>query len=279
MGRAVGDREAGRCQAISTLQKFLGDADPEIAEWSKLFISELQSGDPSFDGRDALYTPGRTFDETIYLLIHCEPVRASRRVEHALGQDLAGPAVPRADLRPGPRLPQRADPRAPAGDRQDDLGLHADGSPHCDNYLFRGFTDRTRRDRGNFFFESLVPRTFFKSGRADDPSEGVRKANIGFARYGTWHLEPKFQIREEAAIRYVRGRFQGWGCCEPGPHRGPLDRAGPHPGQRRAVHAARPGGRPDDQRLHPRHVQGKLNDWDGDGRIDMNSRDVLHRRR
>lgn len=153
-------------------------------------------------------------------------------------------------------------------------GLHADGSPHCDNYLFRGFTDRTRRDRGNFFFESLVPRTFFKSGRADDPSEGVRKANIGFARYGTWHLEPKFQIREEAAIRYVRGRFQGWGY----------------------VNLARIAGRSIEQVLTPGNgvlstlhdpevgpmtnafilgtFKGKLNDWDGDGRIDMNSRDV-----
>ena len=62
----------GGPEAIATLQKFLTDADPEIAEWSKLFISELQTGDPSFDARAGAFTPGRTFDETIYLLIHCD---------------------------------------------------------------------------------------------------------------------------------------------------------------------------------------------------------------
>ena len=33
--------------AVRTLQKFTTDADPEIAEWARLFGSELQTGDPS----------------------------------------------------------------------------------------------------------------------------------------------------------------------------------------------------------------------------------------
>ena len=90
-------------------------------------------------------------------------------------------------------------------------GLHADGTPHIDNYLFRGFTERTRSDRGNFYFESSVQRPFFVSGRADDASQGVQDAPIGFMRSGCWHLEPRFRIGDAEAIRYVRGRFQGWG--------------------------------------------------------------------
>ncbi|PSK61434.1 hypothetical protein B0E53_06666 [Micromonospora sp. MH33] len=264
----------GGAHAVATLSKFAKDTDPEIAEWSHLFRSELQTGDPAFDGRGGKFTPGRTFDETIYLLIHCDLyVRLDDSNQHWGKISLAPQGLARIYGQ------AHACPNVATRERQLVIaktidGLHADGSPHCDNYLFRGFTDRTRRDRGNFFFESLVPRTFFKSGRADDPSEGTRQANIGFARYGTWHLDPKFQIHDEAAIRYVRGRFQGWGH----------------------INLARVAGRSMEEILQPGNgvlstlhdpeighmtnafilgtFKGKLNDWDGDGVIDMNSRDV-----
>lgn len=260
--------------AVTALRHFVADDDPEIAEWAALFAGELQTGDPVFDGRAGVYTPGRTFDETIYLLIHCDLyVRLDQTNTHWGKISLAPQGLARIYGQ------AHACPNVATRERQLVIaktisGLHSDGSPHCDNYLFRGFTDRTRRDRGNFFFESLVPRTFFKSGRADDPSEGVRQANIGFARYGTWHLEQRFQVREEPAIRYVRGRFQGWGY----------------------VNLARIAGRSLEEVLTPGNgvlstlhdpevgpmtnafilgtFKGKLNDWDGDGRIDLNSRDV-----
>ncbi|GGK76540.1 HEAT repeat domain-containing protein [Mangrovihabitans endophyticus] len=260
--------------AMAALREFRTDSDPEIAEWAMLFGSELQTGDPAFDGRPGRYTPGRTFDETIYLLIHCDLyVRLDASNTHWGKISLAPQGLARIYGQ------AHACPNVATRERQLVIaktisGLHADGSPHCDNYLFRGFTDRTRRDRGNFFFESLVPRTFFRSGHADDPSEGVRQADIGFARYGTWHLEPKFQVHEEPAIRYVRGRFQGWGY----------------------VNLARIAGRSLEEILTPGNgvlstlhdpevgpmtnafilgtFKGKLNDWDGDGTIDLNSRDV-----
>jgi len=264
----------GGPHALATLTRFSKDADPEIAEWSTLFRSELQTGDPAFDGRSGKFTPGRTFDETIYLLIHCDLyVRLDDSNQHWGKISLAPQGLARiyGQAHACPNVETREKQLVIA---KTISGLHADGSPHCDNYLFRGFTDRTRRDRGNFFFESLVPRTFFKSGHADDPSEGTRQASIGFARYGTWHLEPKFQIREEAAIRYVRGRFQGWGY----------------------VNLARIAGKTMDEVLLPGNgvlstlhdpeighmtnafilgtFKGKLNDWDNDGAIDLNSRDV-----
>jgi hypothetical protein len=264
----------GGASAVASLSTFAKDADPEIAEWSHLFRSELQTGDPAFDGRSGRYTPGRTFDETIYLLIHCDLyVRLDDSNQHWGKISLAPQGLARIYGQ------AHACPNVATRERQLVIaktisGLHADGSPHCDNYLFRGFTDRSRRDRGNFFFESLVPRTFFKSGHADDPSEGTRQASIGFARYGTWHLDPKFQVHDEAAIRYVRGRFQGWGY----------------------VNLARVAGRSMEEILQPGNgvlstlhdpeighmtnafilgtFKGKLNDWDGDGVIDLNSRDV-----
>jgi len=81
-------------------------------------------------------------------------------------------------------------------------------------------------------------------------------------------------VRDAPAIRYVRGRFQGWGY----------------------VNLERVAGKPLEQVLTPGNAilstlhdpvagpktnafilgtfKGKLNDWDGDGRIDLNSRDV-----
>lgn len=264
----------GGPNAVSTLQKFFTDDDPEIAEWAKLFTGELQTSDPVFDGRAGQYTPGRTFDETIYLLIHCDLyVRLDNSNMHWGKISLAPQGLARIYGQ------AHACPNVSTRERQLVIaktisGLHEDGSPHCDNYLFRGFTDRSRRDRGNFFFESLVPRVFFKSGRADDPSEGIRQANIGFARYGTWHLEPKFQIHQEPAIRYVRGRFQGWGYVN-------LSRVAgrsleevltPGNGVLSTLHDLEIGSMTNAFILGT--FKGKLNDWDGDGVIDFNSRDV-----
>ncbi len=195
--------------AMNALAAFTADSDPEIAEWARLFLGELQTGDPAFDTRTAKYTPGRTFDETIFLLIHCDLyVRLDESNQHWGKISLAPQGLARVYGQ------AHACPNVETRERQLVIaktisGLHADGSPHVDNYLFRGFTERTRRDRGNFFFESLVPRPFFKSGHADDPSEGVRQAQIGFARYGTWYLDPTSQVHGQPAIRYVRGRFQG----------------------------------------------------------------------
>jgi hypothetical protein len=264
----------GGPEAITTLRQFLDDPDPEIAEWSKLFISELQTGDPAFDDREGHYTPGRTFDETIFLLIHCDLyVRLDSSNQHWGKISLAPQGLARIYGQ------AHACPNVATRERQLVIaktieGLHADGTPHVDNYLVRGFTDRSRRDRGNFFFESLVPRPFFKSGRADDPSAGVREANIGFARYGTWHLEPKFQVHGESAIRYVRGRFQGWGHVN-------LSRVAgrsieeilvPGNGVLSTLHDPEVG--PMTNAFILGTFKGKLNDWDGDGVIDLNSRHV-----
>lgn len=260
--------------AATALSRFLSDADPEIAEWARLFLSELQTGDPSFDGRTSRFTEGRTFDETIFLLIHCDLyVRLDSSNQHWGKISLAPQGLARIYGQ------AHACPNVATRERQLVIaktieGLHADGSPHMDNYLFRGFTDRTRRDRGNFFFESLVPRPFFKSGHADDPSEGIRHANIGFARHGTWYLEPSFQVRDAAAIRYVRGRFQGWGYVNLNRVAGKAleDILLPGNGVLSTLHDEEVG--PMTNAFILGTFKGKLNDWDGDGHIDLNSRNV-----
>lgn len=264
----------GGRQAIQALRRFEQDADPEIAEWASLFISELQAGRPAFDKRESQYTQGRTFDETIFLLIHCDlyiRLDSNNRRWGKLSLAPQGLARVYGQAHACPNVQTRERQLVIAKTIE---GLHADGSPHIDNYLFRGFTERTRPNEGNFYFESHVPRPFYVSGRADDSSQGIQPSHIGFMREGCWHLEPRFKIRDGVAIRYVRGRFQGWGYVN-------LDYV---------------AGRPLDEILQPGNAilstlhdsvagpltnvfiagtfKGKLNDWDGDGKIDLNSRNV-----
>lgn len=264
----------GGVEAITSLRRFSHDDDPEVAEWAHLFVSELQTGDPSFDERGCAFTEGRTFDETIFLLIHCDLyVRLDASNQHWGKVSLAPQALARVYGQ------AHACPNVATRERQLVIaktisGLHADGSPHCDNYLFRGFTDRTRRDRGNFFFESLVPRPFFRSGHADDPSDGVVEAQIGFARYGTWYTDERFSVHGAPAIRYVRGRFQGWGYVPLAKVAGkPLEEV-LTPGNAILSTLHDPVAGPLTNAFIAGTFKGKLNDWDGDGLIDLNSRNV-----
>ena len=264
----------GGLAGVQALQQFTNDADPEIAEWSRLFASELTTGDPAFDKRDCVHTAGRTFDETIYLLIHCDLyIRLDPKNKTWGKLSLAPQGLARVYGQ------AHACPNVATRERQLVIakqidGLHKDGSPHIDNYLFRGFTERTRPDRGNFYFESAVQRPYFLSGRADDGSKGVEDVTISFMRSGCWYLEPKFKIHGEPAIRYVRGRFQGWGYFD-------LERCMGKP----LNEILTPGNAILSTLHHPvaegmsnvfiaGTFKGKLNDWDGDGKIDLNSRNV-----
>ncbi|HEX8363384.1 MAG TPA: HEAT repeat domain-containing protein [Longimicrobium sp.] len=264
----------GGVKAVRALKRFTRDADPEVAEWAKLFIGELQTGDPAFDNRDSRFTEGRTFDETIYLLIHCDLyIRLDNTNHHWAKLSLAPQGLAKVYGQ------AHACPNVATRERQLVIaktisGLHPDGSPHCDNYLFRGFTERSRNDRGNFFFESLVPRPFYHSGRADDPSMGMSDARIGFMRQGCWHLDSNFKVRGGDAIRYVRGRFQGWGFVNLQNIAGKALEDVLVPGNAILSTLHDPIAGPMTNAFISGTFKGKLNDWDGDGHIDLNSRDV-----
>lgn len=261
-------------KAIQALSQFLADPDPEIAEWAGLFKSELMTGEPLFDRREARYHPGRTFDETIFLLIHCDlyiRLDDSNRLWGKMTLAPQGLARVYGQAHACPNVETRERQLVIAKAIE---GLHADGSPHIENFLFRGFTERCRADTGNFYFESLVKRPFFVSGRADDTSRGVQQSHIGFARSGRWYLENRFKIRGANAIRYVRGAFQGWGYVNLERVAGmPLEQILlPGNGVLSTLHDPVAG--PLTNMFISGTFKGKLNDWDGDGVIDMNSRNV-----
>lgn len=265
----------GGVEAIQALRSFQGNVDPEISEWAGLFIGELQTGNPVFDNRECRSMPGRTFDETIFLLIHCDLyIRLDDSNQRWGKLSLSPQGLARVYGQ------AHACPNVKTRERQLVIaktisGLHPDGSPHMDNYLFRGFTERTRDDRGAFYFESHVKRPFYVNGRADDPSKGVQDATIGFMREGCWHLDSGFKIGEADAIRYVRGRFQGWGYINLEQVFGKsLDQI-LLPGNAILSTLHDPVAGPLTNTFIAGTFKGKLNDWDGDGYIDLNSRDVF----
>lgn len=263
-------------QAVQGLQPFTRDADPEIAEWSRLFLSELQTGDPAFDSRTGRLTPGRTFDETIFLLISCDLyIRLGESNQRWGKMSLAPQGLARVYGH------AHACPNVATRERQLVIakyitGVHSDGSLHLDNYLFRGFTERTQADRGNFFFESSVNRPFYVSGRADDISEGVHEdSHIGFMRQGCWYLDDRTSIRDEGnAIRYVRGQFQGWGYINLNRVMGKSLEDVLLPGNAILSTLHDPVAGPLTNVFIAGTFKGKLNDWDDDGYIDLNSRNV-----
>jgi hypothetical protein len=135
-----------------------------------------------------------------------------------------------------------------------------------DNYLFRGFTERTREDRGNFYF-SRVGRSSYPA--TPMTSMGVRiatSASCGKA-VGIWRTGSD---KGESAIRYVRGRFRlGLARRESGGRSISL-----LPGNAILSTLHDPVAGPLTNTFIHGTFKGKLNDWDGDGRIDLNSRNV-----
>jgi len=266
--------KVGGYDAIQAMLEFMTDPDPEIAEWATLFGSELKTGIPNFDRRPCRFTPGRTFDETIFLLIHCDlyvRLDASNRYWGKLSLAPQGLARIYGQAHACPNVATRERQLVIA---KTISGLHPAGQLHVDNYLFRGFTERTRSDRGNFYFESHVKRPFYLSGRTDDESQGLHESHIGFMRSGCWFLDDTFKVNGGDAIRYVRGRFQGWGYTNPDRITGKTLEEVIVPGNGILSTLHDPIAGPLTNVFIAGTFKGKLNDWDDDGYIDLNSRDV-----
>ena len=189
------------------------DPDARVREWARVFAWEMGwSPDDFRTATQAMHWPNRTFDRTIFLHIQCDVF-----VRLAESNELWGHLIM------SPQMLARVYGQAYAcpifKTREKEIviaktleGLHADGSPHYESFLFRGFTERTAATTGNCYFETHTKRPFFLSGKADDTSEGVvEDITIPFAREGQWFLNPQITVNGVNPIEYVRGLFQGWG--------------------------------------------------------------------
>jgi len=202
---AAGCAEVGRA--------LVADPDPRVREWARVFAWEMGWVNEDFrTATQAMHWPNRTFDQTIYLHIQCDVY-----VRLAESNELWGHLIM------SPQTLARVYGQAYAcpifKTREKEIviaktlnGLHADGSPHYEAFLFRGFTERTEPNTGNFYFETHTKRPFFLSGKADDTTEGVvDDITVPFAREGQWFTNPNIRVNGVNPIEYVRGLFQGWG--------------------------------------------------------------------
>jgi hypothetical protein len=245
--------------------------DHRVQEWARVLSWEMGWSEEDFRRqREFKYREGRTFDQTIYLHIMCNLYIRLGEGHDMWGHLLLSPqtlarvygqalACPRVDTRESEIVIAKTL-----------TGLHADGTDHHEAFLFRGFTERTTPLSGNFYFETQTKRPFFRSGRANDASEGViEDIIVPFAREGQWFLNDDIEIRGKKAIEYVRGLFQGWAFVN-------LDRIEKSGGQ-----FLFPGNSVLSTLHHPEvgkltntflngRFKGKVVDWDGDGVIDLN---------
>jgi hypothetical protein len=262
-----------RCKALAL--SFRNDKDHRVQEWARVFTWEMGWTTEDFRrARHATYDPSKQFDETVFLHIRCHlytrlspsndkwghVYMSPQMLARVYGQALACPVTET---------------------REHTLvlcktlkGLHPDGSDHYEAFEFKGFTERSERLRGNFYFEAHAHRPFYLSGKADDASEGViEDVTIPFAREGQWFLNENIQIKGQPAIEMVRGRFQGWAFVN-------LELV-----QRNNGEFLFPGNSVLSTLHHPvvgpmtntfltGTFKGKVLDWNGDGELDLNPLDV-----
>lgn len=261
--------EDERCAAIAL--PLTKDKDARVQEWARVFCFEMGWSPEDFRrAKEARYYEGRTFDETIFLHITCDLF-----IRLAESNDLWGHVIMSPQMLAKVYGQALACPIMKTREREIVIsktlsGLHEDGTDHYEAFLFKGFTERTQPNSGNFYFETHTNRPFFKSGKADDLSAGVvENVNVPFAREGQWFLNPNIQIDGKNAIEYVRGLFQGWAYVN-------LDRIIGDGGD-----FMFPGNSVLSTLHHPEVGQitntflfggfkGKVVDWDNDGVLDLN---------
>lgn len=267
----------GGTAAARVLDRHVDDHDADVGEWARIFRSELRSGLAEFDSRSFTYDADRTFDETLLLNIHCDVYVMLDETGRNWGKISLSPqglarsygqahACPNVDTRNQKLIISKTL-----------SGLHEDGSPHTENFVFRGLTNHANTGRGSFYFESRGLRPVFLSGRADDDSLGHRNEMVAAKRTGEWTLDPAMQIKGSPAIRYVRGRVHTWGYINFETMQGSSLEEVLFPGNSILGTLDTPTG-PLANAFIVGTFKGKLCDWNGDGRIDANSLDIFSTR-
>ena len=247
------------------------DPDHRVREWARVFAWEMEwSGEDFRQARELRHREERTFDQTIYLHITC-----NLYIRLGAGHDLWG------HLLISPQMLKRVFGQALAcnnmSTRDDEVvvaktltGLNTDGSDHHESFLFRGFTERTEPLQGNFYFETQTPRPIFRSGKANDPSQGVvERVVVPFARQGQWFLNESCRVKGRMPIEYVRGLFQGWSFV----NLERIENSGGEfffPGNSILSTLHHPEVGPLTNSFVNGRFKGKVVDWDGDGVLDLN---------
>jgi hypothetical protein len=195
-----------------------------VADWSRLLAEELTGEPVERLGRRAIVHEGRTFDQTLPLLI--------------AGQTLVTvPNLGRIKVTLSPLWFEAVLGRVMACTRQEtfltDLviekalgGLHPDGSMHYETFLFKGISYQLAPNLFEHHYESVTTRPFYPSGTVE-VGDSVPVA-VPLARVAGTEIQPPpdttasaeswivgdgpcaGRIARHGYVRSVRGRYFGW---------------------------------------------------------------------
>lgn len=256
------------------------DSNIELAEWARLHLIEMGASlpgnidflnEPASD-RDFVYKPSNIFDVTMPLVFHCDAYTK------------LGPATVHNVI--SPSWFSKIFGKAMACVRQETFktnlvlekqvnGLHKDGSEHYEHFPFSGTTDQLSNGVFRHNYWAQLYRPFYTSGRTEVVSKEypvIRNVPMSFCRVATTYAPQKYWINNKPIPESVRGIFFGYGHISPkilletklDINVGDFQlssKINPHTHQ------------PANTFFHGTFF-GKLGDWDGDGKLDLNARPV-----
>jgi hypothetical protein len=262
------------------LEDLATDRNTEVAEWARLHLQEMVAGLPggrdrlgeAVSQRDFVYEPGNPFDVTMPLVFHCHaytkvgPVHLHSVISPAWFSLIFGQAM--ACVRHETFLTNLILEKQVSG-------LHTDGSPHYEHFPFSGTTDHLapRVFRHNYW--AHLYRPYYTSGRTEvvTPRKPViRDMPMTFCRLACTYTPERYQVTGGPTPESVRGLFFGYGHISPTVLlRNQFKiRAGDFQLSSKINPAT---GNPANTYFYGTFF-GKLSDWDGDGKLDINLRPV-----
>lgn len=267
-------------QAVGFFEELSDGDDVEIAEWARMLLLEMvatATDDPSrleepVSSRDVVYLENRPFDLTMPLLfsgfaytriggITKKTVLSPLWFERVLGEAMVCLKI--GTFQTNIVLEKKVS------------DLHPDGTPHYELFPFAGSTqNRSERVFLHRYWANLE-RPYYSSGRTELIGQGdhvVNGVQMSFARVAETTAPQRYWRDGKPLAETVRGQFFGYGHIEP---KTLLEnRLAMGPGNFQLTPRTHPiTGRDSNTRFYGTFY-GKLDDYDQDGKLDMNTRPV-----
>lgn len=270
----------GPQQAVGFFEELSEGKDVEIAEWARMLLLETvatATNDPSrleepVSNRDFVYLENRRFDLTMPLLfsgfaytkvggVTKKTVLSPLWFERVLGEAMV--CLKADTYHTNIVLEKKVS------------DLHPDGTPHYELFPFAGSTEnRSGRVFLHRYWANLE-RPYYSSGRTGSIGQGDQVVNgveMSFARVAETTAPERYWRDGKPLAETVRGQFFGYGHIEP---KTLLEnRLTMGPGNFQLTPKTHPiTGRDSNTRFYGTFY-GKLDDYDQDGKLDMNTRPV-----
>lgn len=265
-------------QVIGFFEELSEGGDVEIAEWAKMLLLEIvatATNDPTrleepVSSRDFVYVENKPFDLTMPLLfsgvahttiggVTKKTVLSPLWFENVLGEAMV--CLKMDTYRTNIVLEKKV------------AGLHPDGTPHYELFPFAGGTEeRSERVFLHRYWANLE-RPYYSSGRTELVGHGdhvVNGVQMSFARVAETTAPQRYWRDGKPLAETVRGQFFGYGHIEPKTLL--RNRFTMGPGNFQLTPKFHPiSGAESNTRFYGTFY-GKLDDFDQDGKLDMNTR-------